>query len=120
MGVVAIVPDNLRCCLGQRLVLLKVDKKKINPIFLLFVLMSDFVQTQFRRADATGSIVSNLCIPNLKDIIIPVLDENEQNISIFLKHINNKLLLNKKINDNLAVNLERLLDHLLALEEANL
>lgn len=102
MGVVAIVPDHLKCCLGQRLVLLKVDKTKVNPIYLLFVLMSDFVQTQFRRADATGSIVSNLCIPDLKDIIIPVLDKNEDNISTLLDHINQKLLLNKKINDNLA------------------
>lgn len=101
MGVVAIVPENLKCCLGQRLVLLKVDKTKVNPIYLLFVLMSDFVQTQFRRADATGSIVSNLCIPDLKDIIIPVLDKNEDNISTLLDHINQKLLLNKKINDNL-------------------
>lgn len=101
MGVVAIVPENLQCCLGQRLVLLKVDKTKVNPIYLLFVLMSDFVQTQFRRADATGSIVSNLCIPDLKDIIIPVLDKNEDNISNFLDRINRKLLLNKKINDNL-------------------
>ena len=101
MGVVAIVPENLQCCLGQRLVLLKVDKTKVNPIYLLFVLMSDFVQTQFRRADSTGSIVSNLCIPDLKDIIIPVLEKNEDNISNLLDHINKKLILNKKINDNL-------------------
>ena len=102
MGVVAIVLENLQCCLGQRLVLLKVDKTKVNPIYLLFVLMSDFVQTQFRRADSTGSIVSNLCIPDLKDIIIPVLEKNEDNISNLLDHINRKLILNKKINDNLA------------------
>lgn len=101
MGVVAIVPENLQCCLGQRLVLLKVDKTKVNPIYLLFVLMSNFVQTQFRRADSTGSIVSNLCIPDLKDIIIPVLEKNEDNISNLLDHINRKLILNKKINDNL-------------------
>lgn len=62
MGVVGIVPKGLKCCLGQRLVLLKVDRVKCEPFYLLNVLMSDFVQTQFRRADATGSIVSNLCI----------------------------------------------------------
>ena len=33
MGMVAIVPKGLKCCLGQRLVLLKVDKQKINPIY---------------------------------------------------------------------------------------
>ena len=111
MGVVAIVPENLQCCLGQRLVLLKVDKTKVNPIYLLFVLMSDFVQTQFRRADSTGSIVSNLCIPDLKDIIIPVLEKNEDNISNLLDHINRKLILNKKINDNLHQQLKMLYDY---------
>lgn len=102
MGVVAMVPENLKCCLGQRLVLLKVDKSKVNPVYLLYVLMSDFVQTQFRRADATGSIVSNLCIPDLKDIIIPVIEENQDDVSKLLASINSKLLLNGKINDNLA------------------
>lgn len=102
MGVVAIVPKGLKCCLGQRLVLLKIDRKKINPFYLLFILMSDFVQTQFRRADATGSIVSNLCIPDLKEIVIPVIDIGQENVAGFLKNINEKILLNKKINDNLA------------------
>ena len=102
MGVVAMVPENLKCCLGQRLVLLKVDKSKVNPVYLLYVLMSDFVQTQFRRADATGSIVSNLCIPDLKDIIIPVIEENQDDVSKLLASINSKLLLNGKINDNLT------------------
>ena len=111
MGVVAMVPENLKCCLGQRLVLLKVDKSKVNPVYLLYVLMSDFVQTQFRRADATGSIVSNLCIPDLKDIIIPVIEENQDDVSKLLASINSKLLLNSKINDNLQSQLQLLYDY---------
>ena len=101
MGVVGIVPENLKCCLGQRLVLLKVDKSKCNPFYLLFMLMSNFVQTQFKRADATGSIVSNLCIPDLKEIIIPMVDNGQENIAKLLEAINNKMLINNKINDNL-------------------
>ena len=102
MGVVAIVPKGLKCCLGQRLVLLKIDKSKVNPVYLLHVLMSEFVQTQFRRADATGSIVSNLCIPDLKDIIIPVIEKSQDNVSTLLANINEKILLNNRVNDNLA------------------
>ena len=102
MGVVGIVPKNLKCCLGQRLVLLKVDKSKCNPYYLLFMLMSDFVQTQFKRADATGSIVSNLCIPDLKEIVIPMIDDGQEDIANLLKAINNKMLINNKINDNLS------------------
>lgn len=99
MGVVAIVPKGLKCCLGQRLVLLKVNKEKVSPTYLLFILMSDFVQTQFRRADSTGSIVSNLCIPDLKDIVIPIIEDGQNNIADLLANINHKIQLNKKVND---------------------
>ena len=111
MGVVGIVPENLKCCLGQRLVLLKVDKSKCNPFYLLFMLMSNFVQTQFKRADATGSIVSNLCIPDLKEIIIPMVDSGQENIAKLLEAINNKMLVNNKINDNLEPQAKLLYDY---------
>lgn len=101
MGVVGIVPKGLKCCLGQRLVLLKVNKGKCDPYYLLNTLMSDFVQTQFKRADATGSIVSNLCIPDLKEIIIPVIESGQEDVARLLEIINKKQLINNAINDNL-------------------
>lgn len=63
--------------------------------------MSDFVQTQFKRADSTGSIVSNLCIPDLKEIVIPMVDKGQDDIAKLLEAVNNKMLINDKINDNL-------------------
>lgn len=111
MGVVGIVPENLKCCLGQRLVLLKVDKSKCNSFYLLFMLMSNFVQTQFKRADSTGSIVSNLCIPDLKEIIIPMVDSGQENIAKLLEAMNNKMLVNNKINDNLEQQAKLLYDY---------
>ena len=101
MGVVGLVPKGLKCCLGQRLVLLKVNQQKCAPFYLLNMLMSDFVQTQFRRADATGSIVSNLCISNLKEIIIPVIERGQREVAGFLEMINRKYIINNAINDNL-------------------
>ena len=102
MGVVGIVPKGLKCCLGQRLVLLKVNKEKCDPYYLLNTLMSSFVQTQFKRADATGSIVSNLCIPDLKEIIIPVIESGQEDVARLLEIINKKQLINNAINDNLS------------------
>ena len=102
MGVVGIVPKGLKCCLGQRLVLLKVNKQKCDPFYLLNTLMSDFVQTQFRRADTTGSLVSNLCIPDLKEIIIPVIERGQREMASFLEMINRKCIINNMINDNLS------------------
>lgn len=106
MGVVGIVPKGLKCCLGQRLVLLKVNKQKCDPFYLLNTLMSDFVQTQFRRADTTGSIVSNLCIPDLKEIIIPVIERGQREMASFLEMINRKCIINNMINDKLSFTVE--------------
>ena len=111
MGVVAIIPKDLKCCLGQRLVLLKVDKSKIAPFYLLSILRSEYVQTQFRRADVTGSTVSNLCIPDLKNIIIPVVEINQSQNAKLLKNINEKIVVNSKINDNLAQQAKLLYDY---------
>ena len=101
VGSVGIVPQNLKCCLGQRLVLLKVDKSKCDPTYLLFVLMSEFVQTQLKRFAGMGSTVGNLCIPDLKEVIIPMIDRNQVKIAKFLESINKKIMLNGLINDNL-------------------
>lgn len=114
MGVVGIVPKGLKCCLGQRLVLLKVNKGKCDPYYLLNTLMSDFVQTQFKRADATGSIVSNLCIPDLKEIIIPVIESGQEDVARLLEIINKKQLINNAINDNLEQQMHLIFENMMA------
>lgn len=96
MGVVGIVPPNFKCCLGQRLVLLKVDKSKCNPYYLLYALMFDFVQQQIKAIDATGSIVSNLNIPDLRQLQIPLIDQ-QLSIASLLKSIDFKINTNKEI-----------------------
>ncbi|MCI6705361.1 MAG: restriction endonuclease subunit S [Erysipelotrichaceae bacterium] len=101
MGTVAIIPKGLKCCLGQRLVLLKVNKSLCNPFYLLEVLMSDYVQKQFKIANSTGSIVSNLCIPDLMNITIPIID-NQNQVANILQTLSSKIQLNRNINDNLA------------------
>lgn len=110
MGVAALIPEGLRCCLGQRLVLLKVDQTKCDPRYLLFVLMSEYAQTQFHRADATGSTVSNLTIPDLKDICIPII-ENQRNAGSFLWQMSSAIEQNKQIIDNLLATAKSIYDY---------
>lgn len=98
MGTVAIIPHNLKCCLGQRLVLLKVNSDICSSSYLLFALMSGFVQNQFNKI---GSTVSNLTIPELKETKIPLV-KNHKAIGKLLESIANKIQVNKQINDNLA------------------
>lgn len=101
MGAVGIVPEGLKCCLGQRLVLLKVNREKCNPSYLLFSLMSEFVQIQMKRAGGTGSIVSNLCIPDLKDLLIPVMEKGQDEAARLLEAMNQKYMLHARISRHL-------------------
>lgn len=97
MGKACIIPKNFKCCLGQRLVLLKVNKEICNPLYLLYALSSDFVQKQINRINLTGSIVSNLNISALKELIIPVIPLSEQDkISECLASLDKKIQNNKK------------------------
>lgn len=60
MGDVCIIPTGLRCCLGQRMVLLRPNSKVVYPCFLLDALQSPTMQSLIHVHDGTGSTVSNL------------------------------------------------------------
>lgn len=107
MGTVAIIPHNLKCCLGQRLVLLKVNSDICSSSYLLFALMSGFVQNQFNKI---GSTVSNLTIPELKETKIPLV-KNHKAIGKLLESIANKIQVNKQINDNLAAMIKTIYEY---------
>lgn len=111
MGVVAIIPENFKCCLGQRIVLLKVDKTQCKPEYLLYALLSDYVQIQINRVNQTGSIVSNLNIPDLKRLIIPVLKNNQDKVAGILSTINSKIENNNKINVELEAMAKTIYDY---------
>ena len=51
MGEVAIIPNGFECCLGQRMVLLHPDATVCNGKFLMYSLLSPFVQKQIKRSD---------------------------------------------------------------------
>lgn len=102
MGEVCIVPGNLECCLGQRMVLLKVNDAVCDNRYLLYTLMSRTVQNQISWSNGTGTTVSNLRIPHLENIDIPFIPLNEQrSIAATLSCLDDKIELNNKINANL-------------------
>ena len=78
MGDVCMVPDGLDCCVGQRQVLLRPNPEKIVPRFLLYAIQSPEVQHEISWSEGTGSTVSNVRIPVLKSIKIPLLSLREQ------------------------------------------
>lgn len=102
MGQVCIIPDGLECCLGQRMVLIKPDPLKVNKKYLLYTLLSEYVQNQIQKSNTSGSIVSNLCIPDLEQLNIPILPLPEQDrIADTLASLDAKISLNNRINTEL-------------------
>jgi type I restriction enzyme, S subunit len=71
MGDVCQIPQGLRCCVGQRQVLLRPNPKKVDGRFLLFALQSPYLQHQIGWNEGTGSTVSNLRIPVLEALRVP-------------------------------------------------
>lgn len=110
MGEVGMIPDGVQCCLGQRLVLVKPDSSKINRHYLLYAMQSEFVQKQIGASDETGSTVSNLRIPALKELLIPLLDRAEE-IGAILSALDAKIDLNNRINAELEALVKTIYDY---------
>jgi type I restriction enzyme S subunit len=102
MGEVCLVPVNLKCCLGQRMVMLRPDPKRCHGKYLLYALQSNAVQDEIKSHDGTGSTVSNLRIPVLKALPIPAPDLGSQKaIAHILGTLDDKIELNRKTNETL-------------------
>jgi len=102
MGQVCRIPPGLRCCLGQRMVLLRPDRKKVDPGYLLYTLQSVSVQHEIRVNEGTGSTVSNLRIPLLEALPIPYRPLAEQRaIAHILGTLDDKIELNRRMNATL-------------------
>lgn len=96
------IPPGLRCCLGQRMVLLRPDQTLIDGRFLLYALQSPQVQHQIRAHEGTGSTVSNLRIPALESLRVPSPPLPEQRrIAAILGALDDKIELNRKMNQTL-------------------
>src|SRR5450830_639627 len=110
MGEVCIFTEGIECCLCQRMVLIKPDPKKISGNYLLYAMLSEFVQGQINQSDKTGSIVGNLRIPLLKELEIPLIDGADEIASV-LSALDAKINCNSRINAELEAMAKALFDY---------
>ncbi|MDR3725965.1 MAG: restriction endonuclease subunit S [Terracidiphilus sp.] len=71
LGEVCLVPPDLPVCLGQRMMLYRPDKEKMESGFLLYVLMSAGVQTNLLRKIG-GSTVGHAKVDDIRDLQLPI------------------------------------------------
>ena len=102
MGEVCQIPSGLKCCLGQRQVLLRPDPSKVDGRFLLYALQSPYLQHQIGWSEGTGSTVSNLRIPVLEALQVPTPPLHEQKaIAETLGAIDDRITLLRETNATL-------------------
>lgn len=77
-GNVAIILDGQEVCLGQRTVLIRPDKSKVNPQYLTYYLLAPYAQHELTSA-ANGATVAHVNMPKIRGLKINLPDIQEQN-----------------------------------------
>ena len=108
VGNVSIIMDGQRVCLGQRVVLIKPKRELVDPHFLTYYLLSAEVQHRLKN-HANGAVVAHLNVSDIRNLWV-TLPELEEQVAIgkILRSIDDKIELNRQINDNLEQQAEAL------------
>ncbi|MBD2490384.1 restriction endonuclease subunit S [Aulosira sp. FACHB-615] len=72
IGNVAIIPQNLKVCLGQRTVLIRADNNKIDSHYLCYLLLGDEIQGKILGL-SNGATVHHLNMRDIRNLELPKL-----------------------------------------------
>ena len=72
IGNVAIIPSNLKVCLGQRTVLIRPNRKLINPNYLVYLLLGEELQAKIHSL-SNGATVHHLNMADIRNLGLPKL-----------------------------------------------
>ena len=72
IGNVAIISNNVKVCLGQRTVLIRANKNKIEPNYLVYLLLGDEIQGKILSV-SNGATVHHLNMKDIRNLELPKL-----------------------------------------------
>jgi type I restriction enzyme S subunit len=112
LGEAAIMPDGIRGCLGRRMGLLRPDRKKVVPEYLLYAYLAPHFQQTIISNTITGATVDRLAINEFPmfGIRIPAISE-QRKVAKMLSDIDAKIELNNRINAELEAMAKTLYDY---------
>ena len=101
VGNAAIITYGQKVCLGQRVVLIRANQSLVNPMFLVYYLLTDEIQHRLKN-NANGAVVAHLNMNEIRDLKVSIPEIETQNkIAAVLSSFDEKLEINRRINDNL-------------------
>ena len=72
VGNVAIIPKNIKVCLGQRTVLIRPNKNKVEPNYLVYLLLGEEIQGKILSV-SNGATVHHLNMKDIRNLELPEL-----------------------------------------------
>ena len=102
LGEAALMPANVRACLGRRMGLLRPKRSKVIPEYLLYSYLSPQFQGEIRTRTVPGCTVDRIPLKDLSGfpIRIPSMKEQHEVVRI-LSAIDRKIELNRQTNQTL-------------------
>ena len=102
LGEAALMPAKITACLGRRMGLLRPDRTKVLPEYLLYAYLSPAFQQEIKKRTIHGATVERIALRELPDfnIRVPTLEEQGKVVAN-LNAINGKITLNKQTNQTL-------------------
>ena len=112
LGEAALMPASVKACLGRRMGLLRFNKDKVIPEYVLYAYLSPAFQQTIKANTLRGATVDRLSISDFPDfpIRIPPLEEQEK-VANLLGSIDKKIDLNNRINAELEAMAKTLYDY---------
>lgn len=102
LGEAAIIPDGPRCCLGRRMALMRPDRHKVEPRFLLYAFLGPCFQEVIRSRTIHGSTVDRIPLIDFQRFPIRVPDlPSQRAIAHILGTLDDKIELNGRMNQTL-------------------
>ena len=103
IGEAALIPEGLRCCLGRRMGLIRPDRSRVDPRFLLYAYLGPSFQETLRQRTVHGSTVNRILLTELPNFPLRIpLDLLEQRrIAAVLGAFDDKIELNRKMDQTL-------------------
>lgn len=86
LGEVGLIRTDESIFLGQRLMMYRADRRKSDPRFLLYALMSEPVQAQL-RSFGSGATVEHVRVPDCERLVLTVPDLPPRAISVACSEI---------------------------------
>lgn len=103
LGEAALIPKDLRCCLGRRMGLLRPREERVYNRYLLYAYLSPYFQGVLRDRTIPGSTVDRIPLNRLGNFPIRIhadLDD-QRRIAAVLGALDDKIELNRRMNETL-------------------